>query len=335
MAYQQHAAAMAGSSDSTLESSENAVTAASDQPGTSFVDIIMFPFRLIYHLIATPIDVVVWMFGDTVTTVAATVGAPLRQLSRAFNVMYYALTLYSCYKPWPRAFPGWNPRPLQRWDYMLAGWSSPSEKGMYLRMVTNYQLYLPNYTVLFLLAALFDAYGTSIPVLGPYWGPAIACFLHALMKNSLNESKIRTYIYNAYLKYKAHGDAQAIGWSQVLLVCALQPAVHLVCCCWIGLMLELPEQANAKADPVEEKLQRPDFANQPRCLYCEVKFGYFSPRRHHCRKCGASVCDECAPQRMFKPIPELDYPDPVRHCQPCFQVIRREPASEMNSCCLQ
>jgi hypothetical protein len=51
-----------------------------------------------------------------------------------------------------------------------------------------------------------------------------------------------------------------------------------------------------------------------KCAVCAVEFDLFK-RRHHCRNCGASVCDACSDHRL----PLLAYgPDTFRVCDACF-----------------
>lgn len=68
------------------------------------------------------------------------------------------------------------------------------------------------------------------------------------------------------------------------------------------------------------------------CFICGVPFGTAeelvvanSPqitstegenRRHHCRKCGEGVCDNCSKNQM--PVPERGWPDAVRVCDVCI-----------------
>ncbi|GAB9463867.1 Cytoplasmic dynein 1 heavy chain 1 [Globisporangium polare] len=51
---------------------------------------------------------------------------------------------------------------------------------------------------------------------------------------------------------------------------------------------------------------------------CQVCFRPFKlgRRQHHCRRCTRSVCNTCS--EGSKPIPELGFPAPVRHCSSCL-----------------
>ncbi|KAL3908582.1 MAG: hypothetical protein SGPRY_009738, partial [Prymnesium sp.] len=60
-----------------------------------------------------------------------------------------------------------------------------------------------------------------------------------------------------------------------------------------------------------------DDADAPRCQLCRQEF-YLFCRRHHCRKCGRCICSECSPLLSFRPLPQLGYSDPVRHCKLCM-----------------
>lgn len=55
-----------------------------------------------------------------------------------------------------------------------------------------------------------------------------------------------------------------------------------------------------------------------KCMLCDSSFHIFL-RKHHCRKCGACVCAECAPSANTKPILELGLTDAVRHCKSCYR----------------
>lgn len=46
-------------------------------------------------------------------------------------------------------------------------------------------------------------------------------------------------------------------------------------------------------------------------------------RRHHCRRCGILVCNDCSPRRMR--LPPLAYHEPVRVCKDCCAVLSRNP----------
>mmetsp|Transcript_24332 Transcript_24332/g.34889 ORF Transcript_24332/g.34889 Transcript_24332/m.34889 type:complete len:283 (-) Transcript_24332:132-980(-) len=54
------------------------------------------------------------------------------------------------------------------------------------------------------------------------------------------------------------------------------------------------------------------------CMVCRKDFSLLV-RRHHCRKCGRVVCKECAPIKNTRPIFEIGFKDPVRHCKECYR----------------
>mmetsp|Transcript_14853 Transcript_14853/g.28780 ORF Transcript_14853/g.28780 Transcript_14853/m.28780 type:complete len:243 (-) Transcript_14853:277-1005(-) len=69
-----------------------------------------------------------------------------------------------------------------------------------------------------------------------------------------------------------------------------------------------------------EQVERPWVPDElaPICMICGRKFNVMF-RKHHCRKCGRVVCLSCAPKNNTKPIPQLGYMEPVRHCRACFE----------------
>jgi len=56
-----------------------------------------------------------------------------------------------------------------------------------------------------------------------------------------------------------------------------------------------------------------DFQEAEGCHTCGKSFGYVFTRRHHCRRCLRSFCDECCD--AYYPI--FGNPTPVRHCAEC------------------
>jgi hypothetical protein len=62
----------------------------------------------------------------------------------------------------------------------------------------------------------------------------------------------------------------------------------------------------------------PEFANENNCKYCNVKFSILGTSRHHCRRCGSSVCDTCSPNKGLLQINDEDAaPEKVRVCIDC------------------
>lgn len=58
----------------------------------------------------------------------------------------------------------------------------------------------------------------------------------------------------------------------------------------------------------------PRWEEADQCRICHKHFGSFT-REHHCRRCGAAVCNTCSPQRLR--LPQLGLTDRVRVCVPC------------------
>jgi len=57
----------------------------------------------------------------------------------------------------------------------------------------------------------------------------------------------------------------------------------------------------------------PDYVMRA-CPLCYTEFGFFL-RRHHCRKCGTLVCDNCSKQKIV--VPEVSETELVRICDIC------------------
>nr|CCA21360.1 conserved hypothetical protein [Albugo laibachii Nc14] len=72
----------------------------------------------------------------------------------------------------------------------------------------------------------------------------------------------------------------------------------------------LGESCSFQSNPTE--MVRSD---QTECQVCYRPFK-FGRRQHHCRRCTRSVCNNCS--EGMKPILELGFPQPVRHCSTCM-----------------
>ena len=105
--------------------------------------------------------------------------------------------------------------------------------------------------------------------------------------------------------------------------CALLPCSHprsfrctggCACVC----LLSTPA-LHCSQNPSLTLLEPPPFESAARCRACNLSFGLFS-RRHHCRHCGMSFCDQHS--RWQTAIPYYGLPDPVRCCEPCVKIIR-------------
>lgn len=72
---------------------------------------------------------------------------------------------------------------------------------------------------------------------------------------------------------------------------------------------------------------RPD-RDHPACNVCKAKFNMIK-RRHHCRLCGAVVCDYCSQNK--KRLPNIDLTKDVRVCDGCFKGNKGTRDIEKNS----
>ncbi len=82
---------------------------------------------------------------------------------------------------------------------------------------------------------------------------------------------------------------------------------------WTAIVNQLKNATAVRNEPK----WAPD-SYSPNCMLCSKKFSLFF-RKHHCRKCGKCVCNECAPSNNSRPIKEWGYSEPVRHCYECFK----------------
>ncbi|KAG2786984.1 hypothetical protein JG687_00002682 [Phytophthora cactorum] len=67
-------------------------------------------------------------------------------------------------------------------------------------------------------------------------------------------------------------------------------------------------------DPTSHFVSETARSDQTECQVCFRPFK-LGRRQHHCRRCTRSVCNQCSVES--KPIPELGFPVPVRHCTSC------------------
>ena len=78
--------------------------------------------------------------------------------------------------------------------------------------------------------------------------------------------------------------------------------------------------ANAVQQAAQHSVQWTPDSEAPRCQLCKSTFGRVFNRRHHCRKCGRCVCDECSPPGSWRPIAGNEAPE--RHCKLCVTPTR-------------
>jgi growth factor-regulated tyrosine kinase substrate len=59
----------------------------------------------------------------------------------------------------------------------------------------------------------------------------------------------------------------------------------------------------------------PEWSDSSVCMRCRISFTTFN-RKHHCRNCGDTFCNDCCNKRI--PLPKLGITDSVRVCESCY-----------------
>ncbi|KAK0058418.1 zinc finger FYVE domain-containing protein 21 [Biomphalaria pfeifferi] len=54
---------------------------------------------------------------------------------------------------------------------------------------------------------------------------------------------------------------------------------------------------------------------------CKAKFDILN-RKHHCRRCGKCLCNNCCNSQII--LPRMSFIDPVRHCKSCYTITKKE-----------
>ncbi|CAJ1420562.1 unnamed protein product [Effrenium voratum] len=88
----------------------------------------------------------------------------------------------------------------------------------------------------------------------------------------------------------------------------------------------LPEELRPVKPPppvaVKALEEAPVWKASDRCQLCKTDF-WLLVRRHHCRKCGRCICNNCSPAECMRPRPELGLYQPCRHCKVCVPPAAR------------
>lgn len=94
---------------------------------------------------------------------------------------------------------------------------------------------------------------------------------------------------------------------------------------WMEHIEDCKEQTISRLGPMSEKTENfaaswiPDSASAI-CMRCSERFSV-TQRRHHCRRCGYVVCNDCSKERALL---ENISSKPVRVCKPCMATIQGE-----------
>lgn len=85
-------------------------------------------------------------------------------------------------------------------------------------------------------------------------------------------------------------------------------------------------------DMLAKRTPNPDWVQQDECKHCKAPFFWnykamwekkvVGKRQHHCRKCGAAVCDDCSNNRSN--LPSLGHEFSVRICSQCINSINED-----------
>lgn len=87
-----------------------------------------------------------------------------------------------------------------------------------------------------------------------------------------------------------------------------------------GLRMVSVEEKDNSPFLLEEPPWVPD-QQCPTCIQCNHKFDLMK-RRHHCRRCGKCFCGTCCTEKV--PLPRMGFVDPVRLCDGCVDVTKKE-----------
>lgn len=90
-------------------------------------------------------------------------------------------------------------------------------------------------------------------------------------------------------------------------------------------MAESMKARNAKTDNDAAPIWVPDHLAQ-NCSICSSSFVRLVRHRHHCRKCGALVCNKCSLTRMV--LKNSVQPKPLRVCDKCVHSLKGQEASK-------
>ena len=97
--------------------------------------------------------------------------------------------------------------------------------------------------------------------------------------------------------------------------------------CYMTTVYEAFKSQGTKFPPVDKSAigsvmidttTAPEWSDSEYCIRCRTRFTTFN-RKHHCRNCGSTFCNECSSNKIA--LPHLGVSEEVRVCDGCFGKI--------------
>ncbi|KAI8925112.1 hypothetical protein BC831DRAFT_401583 [Entophlyctis helioformis] len=85
-----------------------------------------------------------------------------------------------------------------------------------------------------------------------------------------------------------------------------------------------PVESAASAAAIIDTKTAPEWTDSEICMRCRTAFTTFN-RKHHCRNCGQTFCNDCSSKRL--PLPLLGVTEAVRVCDSCHTKLTSKSAS--------
>ncbi|KAJ1968933.1 Vacuolar protein-sorting-associated protein 27, partial [Dimargaris xerosporica] len=76
----------------------------------------------------------------------------------------------------------------------------------------------------------------------------------------------------------------------------------------------------SQANAIVETATAPEWTDSDVCMRCRAAFT-LTNRKHHCRNCGQTFCQQCSSNNL--PLPHFGMNEPVRVCHGCYLRLKR------------